>query len=394
VAEFLVAEGADVNGDPSNGEKPCALHLAVGAGHFDIARFLIDHGAKINRWEETPAKSLLELCAATRTRLDCQDPKDFFKFLLDIGAELVTPGVSLDRRWGATLSHLITRHDMWGNDLIRSIIESGADVHGHADNHSPLQVAAQTDNVYIAQQLIIHRARVNDLPVGKNGWTALQAALLIQNENKNLQMVRFLLDHGADVNGPAAEVGCSTALNIVVFAREKVNVQLMLDWGAHINATDLGRRGRTALQVACEHLGRESGRPDHCDMIELLLDHGADVNSPAADEAGITALQGAVASGNVEVVVLLLERGARVDAPGARENGRTALEMAAEHGRLDVLQVLLNAHRCEDIRPDCIEARFLAAEEGHLGVVELLESIMSAQGDDLGPLPKRKIRNW
>lgn len=185
----LVVEGADINGNPSNGEKLYALHLAVKAGHFDLARFLIDHGAKINGWEKAPGKSLLELCATRKKPLDCRGRWDFFRFLLGMGADMVTPGFSPNRCWGATLSHLIECHDMWGNDLIRSIIESGADVHGHPYNHSPLQIAAQTDNVYIAQQLINRGARINNLQVGTSGWTALQVALKTQYKNKNPHMV-------------------------------------------------------------------------------------------------------------------------------------------------------------------------------------------------------------
>jgi ankyrin repeat protein len=297
---------------------------------------------------------------------------------------------------------------VWGNELIRDLIEARADVHcqagmfwynsGYATGFytlSPIQVAAFERNTYLAQQLLDHGARINDLPANNQGRTALQAALQDHPKKKdNTQIVKFLLDHGADVNGPAAEDCGVTALQCAVKSRNIENVDLILKKGAYVDFIGPGWGGRTALQAVCENLREESTNPHDINIVKHLLDYGADINVPASDQRGITALQGAAASGNIDCVLLLLERGANVDAPGAKEHGRTALEMAAEHGRLDVVQILVNAFHVEGIKPDCIRARVLAAEEDHLGVVELLESVMATQGDNIPPLPARQLKGF
>lgn len=122
--------------------------------------------------------------------------------------------------------------------------------------------------------------------------------LLVAIKSDNLQIVKFLLDNGFNVNQPTLE-----------------------------------RLSRTPLQQACE-IG-------NFQIVEYLVNQGEEVNAYPAVNGGGTALQLAAINGNVRVVRLLLDKEANIHADPALFHGRTALEGAAEHGRISVLNILL-----------------------------------------------------
>lgn len=97
---------------------------------------------------------------------------------------------------------------------------------------------------------------------------ALQAAIWRGNEN----VVKLLLDAGADVNAPAGKYG--NALQAAVWRGHENVVKLLLYAGADVNAP-AGKYGN-ALQAASA-LGRER-------VVKLLLDHGANVQSQGEEE--------------------------------------------------------------------------------------------------------------
>src|SRR5262249_23054961 len=78
-------------------------------------------------------------------------------------------------------------------------------------------------------------------------------------------------------------------------------VKSLLAHGADINAPE--RAGQTALMWAIEE--------HHADVARLLIEHGADVN--ALSHAGFTPLLFAARQGDVESARLLLEKGANVN---------------------------------------------------------------------------------
>ncbi|KAK2756295.1 hypothetical protein CKAH01_05816 [Colletotrichum kahawae] len=78
-------------------------------------------------------------------------------------------------------------------------------------------------------------------------------------------------------------------------------IKLLLDAGADINALAAQSHGATALQLAAikGYLG----------VAKMLVDRGADVNAPGAtDEGGRTALEGAAEHGRIDTVMYLLSQ--------------------------------------------------------------------------------------
>lgn len=117
----------------------------------------------------------------------------------------------------------------------------------------------------------------------------LQVASAIGREN----IVRRLLDHGADVNTSDGIYG--SALRAASETDHEIIVEILLDHGADVNAS-VAKHG-TALQIA--------SAKGHENIVKILLNHGADVKF--RDAIYGSALQAASANGHENIVRLLRE---------------------------------------------------------------------------------------
>jgi hypothetical protein len=91
-------------------------------------------------------------------------------------------------------------------------------------------------------------------------------------------------------------------------------VRYLLEHGAQINLRD--KLGRTALHLTI--------RPAHVETLKLLLEYGADI--AIKDNEGNTPLHLAVLRQNEEITKILLEKGAPLDIPN--NNNETPLDLA------------------------------------------------------------------
>lgn len=126
----------------------------------------------------------------------------------------------------------------------------------------------------------------------------------------NANIVRSLLDHGADIDAQEGELW--NPLHTAAQRGHQKVVQVLLDRGASVNARK-GEYDSTALYFASSN--------GHGTIVQMLLDHGADLNMQAAD----LSIKGdplypphthAVNKRQNAIVRMLLDRGADVNAPG------------------------------------------------------------------------------
>jgi len=222
----LVAAHADVNLPSVDGSSP--LVVAVQNGFYSVAEYLMDHGANPNTANDkgwTP----LYLAVKNRNQEITAVPgpsKDgaleFITRLLDRGAD---PNVQIKAE---TEVHQ-GMSALW-------LKEAGA---------TPLLRAALCGDLTVVKLLLAHNAdpeittfdHTTPLMVASGvGWA--EGMLREYSEDQTLEVVKILLDHGADVN-TANDHGI-TALHGAAYKGANKAVQLLVDRGANLEAKDKG----------------------------------------------------------------------------------------------------------------------------------------------------------
>lgn len=256
LVKLLLSKGADIESEDSCGIS--ALGYAARQGNEKVLRLLLDEGATVN----DAAYSVLY----QPDRWYVQHP-----WLLAV-AKMVLENTPVDFRGSPRKTPLRLAVEYHDEDLVRSILERGADVNArHTDRSTPLHMAA---------------------------WRGRD------------DLVKLLLEYGADIH--AKDRICETALHAAMrenkfefhgemspYYRGSAEVtRLLIDAGINIDARSSGSK-MTAL-----HRAADSPFAD-AEAVALLLERGA--NTALRTEARCTALDLALRCGNELVIALLRE---------------------------------------------------------------------------------------
>ncbi len=133
-----------------------------------------------------------------------------------------------------------------------------------------------------------------------------------------------LLDGSPDLVGATAEVGFTPLHLAALFTNDEEVVRLLLERGADVNARANNAMAVTPLNAAAAR--------QHGAVVRALLDGGAAVD--AAQRDGYTALHSAAANGDSTLVEMLLGAGADVEARS--DAGDTPADVANARGHADV----------------------------------------------------------
>ena len=127
-----------------------------------------------------------------------------YKNHLEIADLLIAAGADVNMKDNTIQSaYLISTMEGCGYiELLRKTLKAGADVHStDSDNGTGLIRASDRGHVEIVKELLKTDIRVNH--VNRMGWTALfEAILLGGGDERHIEVVRLLIDAGADVNLP------------------------------------------------------------------------------------------------------------------------------------------------------------------------------------------------
>ncbi len=225
----LLAHGADINLPDPDGVSP--LLVAVMNSNLDLAKALIEAGADVDQW-------------------------DVF------GEAPLFTAIGLDARRGGGHASIDPANELDGPAFIRLLLERGANPN---------------------QQLYFHPANVRG-ETNTRGATPLMRAAV----NGDLELVKLLLEHGADAKvymadrqtpihgvlaGRAPEKRALELIRVLHEAGTDVNVVALINHEEEI-------RGGSALHFAV--------RKRYKEVIKQLASYGIDLN--AKDQDGLTAL--------------------------------------------------------------------------------------------------------
>lgn len=347
--DVLLKSGADINAAPSPLKGVSALYGAIRNNDLMLARRLLVTADPNGATSRHPPI----VKAARRGNFD------LVRFLIEAGAD----ANGLGQKKGNSQFALQAAVRGGNIEVIRILLEAQADVNASTANKplTPLELAVQENRSDMVRLLLANGASIDPAPSTKSSTTTalgLALARFVANET----IFEDLIAAGADVNRGSISYGLPLP---TAAAKGLYLTKCLLDAGANVNGQWPGRP--TALQQACDGL--------NIDTIELLLDTGADINAPASSDRGKTALQAAVQRGNIPIINILLKHGADCNALAAKSYGGTALQFAAMEGRSSIVLLLLRAGAEINAAPSITGGRTAleaAAENGRLDVVSLL----------------------
>lgn len=242
-------------------------------------------------------------------------------------------------------------------EAVRALVESDAKVDinqlSGGDKFSPLVEAVVNGHLTLAKYLLDHGADPN--PAAVSGLTALYAAIDVQWAPKAwfpqpgtdqekvtyLELMKALLDHGANVNAQVGEKlwfrsftndytwvdpSGATAFWRAAQSSDVPAMRLLVEHGADPKIAT--KSGDTPLMAAAG-IGWAANWSVNAplplvDAVKYCVELGNDVN--AADNRGYTALHGAAYLGDKDMINFLVSKGAKVDAKS--KAGDSAADMA------------------------------------------------------------------
>lgn len=352
IVQFLIDNGAEIDVENSFGYTP--LQNALYNNNFEVAKFLIEKGADVNRiyinthyarqrlggtllhWacrnynSDQVMKFLIKNGAnINATENDCRTPlcllvkhggtPEMIQFFVENGAYLKNTGGGSPLYWAFYSRNI---------QLQTLLIELGTDVDGIIDTHqnfkAPLHLAY---DLSIVKLLIDKGANVNIKD--KYGCTPLHcvskislAKYLVENgadihaKNNdgetplhtafNFLIVEYLIEKGADVNIPN-----KNGYTPLYFARNLIIARHLIEHGANIRAVT--KDGKSVLHgIIKAHSDFNISFDEMSDLINFLIKKGIDVN--ATDQNGNTPLHLSGEENNEYAAIILLANGASISA--------------------------------------------------------------------------------
>lgn len=362
-----IGKGANVNErDPLVGDTP--LVRAIREGNLDIVKCLVEHGVRVNEfdaWNDTPLHK-----AVSHQHLN------IVKFLVENGA-------NINAKEKANGKTPLMEAVFWNNfDIVDYLVMRGADIN-ERDNRgrTALDMAKQSGAQAIVNRLegrpseekliatnhlvkVVERGDLDGIKSSLNqgadinkkmfcGWSLFVYAANRKYDvyGKNIEIAKYLIEHGADVNLKDDD-GVYPLIHMInwdYFDLVKILVEKgakieenVMDTALHLAAQNgnfdmfsylvekggnVRKKGMHLFIAVATVLGfRQEVSPSRLKIIDYLIEKGVDINEK--NDQGWTALSQTTAAAkcSCQLAKYLIARGAKVD---ERNNeGRTPLMMA------------------------------------------------------------------
>ena len=242
---------------------------------------------------------------------------------------------------------------------VNALLKQGANVHAQTiGGFTALMHAAAGGHPEMVKVLLDRGADTE----ARGNYYKGETALMMAARRGHTEVVDLLIDNGAKVDTASKHSG-STPLMLAAYDGHLDTVKKLLDEDATVDARD--KAGGTALMSAVSR--------GHWAVAKALLEGGADVNAEANEGTPLVFAGGGgrYDGGQLEVVELLLKNDANVN--GSGKDGWTPLMRASRHNCPDVIAVLLkNGANIDAQNKKGETALILAASSGHAKVVDLL----------------------
>ncbi len=238
-----------INIDTKNHNGATALYIAAAFGRDDIVKALIQKGANVNITDDDGWAPLMY--AAEKGHLTT------------VQALLNANSININARnkKGRAALYVAAYHGK--DDVVKALIQKGANVNiiSH-DGWTPLMAAADQGHLTIVQALLsAPQIDINAKDISGSN------ALMVATDRGKGNVVKVLIDHGADVN--VTDDQGQTLLMFALKKGRKEIVQTLLST-PQIDINVQAVNGKTALYIAATR--------DDDGIVKALIDQGADIN--------------------------------------------------------------------------------------------------------------------
>jgi ankyrin repeat protein len=262
----LIESGAPVDALAQDGMTP--LLIAADGGFADLVDVLLKHGAKVDAKRED-GQTAMHLAAergylgvvkrliAAKASINLQDNMGW------------SPLHRAARKGNVDIVDFLLAHGANPNDKSKFVDERlNKFESGFIPDMTPLRLAVKNGRVEVAKKLIAAKADMNQ---GSFGDTLLHVAA----ESGSVEMIRHLIDNGADVNAKQGSKKTGATPLLLAVENERLEaVRTLIAAKSNVNAAN--EEGETPL-----HIAARVGQPA---LIQLLIANGANVNARDKDQ--------------------------------------------------------------------------------------------------------------
>ncbi|CAF0726075.1 unnamed protein product [Brachionus calyciflorus] len=277
IVQLLLLYGADVEAQ-SDRNKDTALCVAAQNGKYECCEILLNKGQANKEHRNISDYTPLSLAASNGY-------VNIIKLLLSHGAEI-------NSRTGSKLgiSPLMLAAMNGHTQAVKFLIEAGSDVNSQIETNrnTALTLACFQGRTDVVSLLLDKKANIEHR--AKTGLTPLMEAASGGYD----QVGRILLERGADENAPPVPTTKDTALTIAAEKGHVKFVELLIQYGAQLEAKN--KKGCTALWLACN--------AGHFDCVYCLVSNNADPDS--CDSRRTSCLMAAFKKGHVKICKFLV----------------------------------------------------------------------------------------
>jgi len=260
---------------------------------------------------------------------------------VEIAELLLGAGAEVDARDARGFTALLWA--VFGNhrELTELLVDRGADV---AVQHPALGSAVdlafhmecQRGASGLTEYLINKGAAFDPDATGPRGLNRLRVAVMLGS----IDMVRWLIEQGADVDMPSPKDG-TTAITWAAYKGNLELIDALVAAGAGVDFADA--QGAPPMKKAVER--------GHAQVVRRLIDAGARLDY-CDDQSSMTLLHLAAIYGHRSIVQSLLDKNADI---GARDKlGRTPLYYACRYGHVGLVDLLGSGERCGEERAETV----------------------------------------
>lgn len=363
-ARKALARGADANFRSMKGQHKAGtvLMAAAASGNPAVVELLLKHGANVN--------------AVTEVNME----QAFRDAIRDGDLSPILGGYVMDNLSALTravlekhdaVQKILIEHGAFIDVALMKIADSSMTWSQKYSNEELVKILKQHENLFrMIEQEDINAVQASLLNrVSANATMTSGTALMFAVSTGNVEMVKLLLEFGANVNfHSASELGVGERLIVAALEPGLIHdedsyrgtilkgtsalqvgalhgysniVQLLLEYGANVNATTMPNElvsDNTALMLAAAN--------GHLEVVELLLAHGSNINAHLSTGVlnNMTVVMAAVNGGHYDVATLLIERGANVFTKITGQGpykGWTVLDFAKERAKVDMNNAFL-----------------------------------------------------